>query len=269
MTRRTKSTSTSGMVCDAETVQQDVFIGTPFCGKPSEKWNQAQGWEDAYAKIAIEKDRGDHVMEIFREADLLVPALEKIGELPRSTPKTILDAGCGVALIPHILALWGFKVTAIDFSEKAIEIASQLQPSEEDLAKCVPFWEIDRKDGYTRLVTDKSRLLRRLRTFKAQGGSVSFAACDWLSDNLRPGSYELIYCRNGLHFSTKPYWRRSLKRFHQLLAPGGCLLLENINAIGILPEVRTLLDECDFVPLKKGAVREPSRKFVFSMWPTG
>src|SRR5262249_766544 len=68
-------------------------------------------------------------------------ARSHVGELPRSSPQTLLDAGCGIALIPHVLAFWGFRVTAIDSCPRAVEIASQRQPTEEELARCVPIWD--------------------------------------------------------------------------------------------------------------------------------
>jgi hypothetical protein len=79
----------------------------------------------------------------------------------------------------------------------------------------------------------------------------------------------VVHCRNSLRCSTKPYWRRSLRRFHELLSPGGVLLLENVNAIGIQDEVEGLLAECGFVPLAAGAAREPTPKYVLAVWPTG
>jgi chemotaxis methyl-accepting protein methylase len=92
---------------------------------------------------------------------------------------------------------------------------------------------------------------------------------DSFAADLQPASFELVYCRNGLRLSTKAYWRRSLLRFHELLSPGGALLLENVNASGVQNEVDELLAECEFVPLVSGAVRAVSRKYVIGMWSWG
>jgi hypothetical protein len=72
-----------------------------------------------------------------------------------------------------------------------------------------------------------------------------------------------------LRCSTKPYWRRSLQRFRELLDAGGVLLLENVNAIGIQDEVEKLTQECGFLQIPEGDSRKPSGKYVMGIWPTG
>jgi hypothetical protein len=82
------------------------------------------------------------------------------------------------------------------------------------------------------------------------------------------GAFGVVHCRNGLRRSIKPYWRCSLRRFHELLSPGGVLLLENVNAFGIQDEVEDLLVECGFVALAAGVIREPASKYVVCTWPS-
>jgi len=98
---------------------------------------------------------------------------------------------------------------------------------------CVP----GHAPGIRELVEDPDRSLERLRGFKTPGGSVSYIAGDWFEKDLPPGAFGVVHCRNSLRCATKPYWRRSLDRFRELLSPGGVLLLENVNAIGIQDEV--------------------------------
>src|SRR5262245_8300927 len=109
--------------------------------------------------------------------------LTQAGELPRSSPQTLLDAGCGVALIPHVLAYWGFQVTALASCPRAVEVAAQHRPGEAELARCVPVWEPctgEHADLFVRrLVEDPARSLRRLRDFAAPGGAVAYRAGDW------------------------------------------------------------------------------------------
>jgi chemotaxis methyl-accepting protein methylase len=119
------------------------------------------------------------------------------------------------------------------------------------------------------LVEDPARSLQRLREFQAPGGLVTYSAGDWFTADLASSAFGVVHCRNSLRCSTKPYWRRSLRRFHELLSPGGVLLLENVNAIGIQDEVEQLLAECGFVPLATGSARESASRYVVSMWPTG
>jgi SAM-dependent methyltransferase len=248
----------------------DAFQGSPWNAEPTEDWNRPAYWHDYYRRLLAEADPWRREVVVHRHVDLLIRVLSHVGELPRSSPQALLDAGCGIALIPHVLAFWGFRVTAIDSCPQAVEIATRCQPTEEELARCVPIWD-PCKDmpGARELVEDPARSLKRLRDLQAPGGSVSYTAGDWFAADLPPGAFGVVHCRNSLRCSTKPYWRRSLRRFHELLSPGGVLLLENVNAIGIQDEVEGLLAECGFVPLAAGAVREPASKYVVGMWPTG
>jgi 2-polyprenyl-3-methyl-5-hydroxy-6-metoxy-1,4-benzoquinol methylase len=248
---------------------QDVFRGTPFCGTPTEDWNRLPFWQDFYRGILAKEDSWDRNEVIHREVDLLVRMLLETGELPCFSPQPLLDAGCGISLIPHVLASWGFQVTAIDSCPQAIEVASQSRPSEEELALCLPIWDpCDDWPGTFKLVEDPARSLQLLRSFHAPGGSVSYVAADWFDATLEPETFGVVYCRNSLRCSTKVYWRRSLQRFRGLLSPGGVLLLETLNAIGIQPEVEELIAESGFVtwPARE---RLMSSKYLLAAWPTG
>src|SRR5262249_29650806 len=117
------------------------FQGSPWNAEPTEDWNRPAYWEDYYLELLAEKDPWRRGWVVHREVDLLSRMLSAAGELPRSAPQPLLDAGCGVALIPHVLAFWGFRVTAVDSCAKAVEVASRYQPSEEELTRCVPIWD--------------------------------------------------------------------------------------------------------------------------------
>ena len=250
--------------------RQEVFRGSPWKAKPTDEWNRPSYWHEYYQKLLTEAEDWRREMVIHRRIELLFRMLTESRELPLTLPQTLLDAGCGIALIPHILAYWGFQVTAIDPCPLAIEFSTQHRPSEEELAKCLPIREPCKDDpsAYT-LVEDTVRSLQQLKSFKASGGSVSYINSDWFDTNLQPAMFGIIYCRNSLRCSTKKYWRRSLDRFYELLLPGGILLLENVNAIGIQYEMEDLLEECGFVQFVAELDRTPSNRYVFSMWPTG
>ena len=115
----------------------------------------------------------------------------------------------------------------------------------------------------------EARALKRLQNFKAPSGSVTYSDGDWFGANLPAGTFGIVHCRNSLRHSPKPYWRSSLLRFHELLSPGGLLLLENMNAMWMRDEVKELAAECGFVPLAAGAVRDPACKYIIDAWPTG
>jgi SAM-dependent methyltransferase len=250
--------------------QEDAFRGSPWNAEPTEDWNRPPYWVDYYRELLTEKELWRLELVVYRHIDLLIRMLTTAGELPlRSSPQALLDAGCGIALIPYVLAFWGFQVTAIDSCPRAIEVAAQHRPNEEELARCVPIWD-PCKDmpGCRQLVEDPARSLELLRSFQAPGGSVSYLAGDWFDVDLPLGGFAMVHCRNSLRCATRPYWRRSLCRFHELLSAGGMLLLENVNAIGIDEDVAELLTECGFVPLEPGTRRGTAR-YVLSMWPTG
>jgi SAM-dependent methyltransferase len=249
----------------------DAFQGSPWNAEPTEDWNRPSFWDRYYRDLLAETEPWRRGLVIHREVDLLLRMLTAAGELPhRATSRTFLDAGCGIALIPHVLAFWGFQVTAIDSCPRAIEVAAAHQPSEEELARCVPIWDpCQDMPGCRELVEDPARSLQSLRSYQAPGGTVSYSCGDWFSAELPRDGFRLVYCRNSLRCSTKPYWRRSLRRFHELLAPGGVLFLENVNAIGIQEEVEELLEECGFSTLEPGVSRQPPARYVIEVWPTG
>jgi SAM-dependent methyltransferase len=248
----------------------DGFQGIPWNAAPTEEWNQPPYWDNYYRELLTSKDRDRSFYIIYREVDLLIRMLTGLGELPRQPdPVTILEAGCGISLIPHLLAYWGFCVTAVDSCSQAVARAAQQHPTEEELARCIRIWvPITESRRTFELVEDPAQSLAKLRSYQSPGGSVRFLAHDWFGQELDPEKFDLIYCRNSLRCSTKAYWRRSLQRFHDLLTPGGVLLLENVNAIGIQDEVEALYGECGLMPVPQGG-RSSSGKYVLSQWPTG
>ena len=247
----------------------EAFSGSPWDTETTDEWNEPTYWHDYYSKLLLEGDPWRRDQLIHRPAEPLIQMLTRAGELPRTTPCRLLDAGCGISLTPWLLSHWGFDVTAIDSCPLAITEAYRLDPDEEDLARCVQVWESGpRSQGYI-LSEDPKRSLQRLRGYRSKEGSLAYFRRDWFDEALPRGSFGVIHCRNALRCSTKPYWRRSLLRFRELLAPCGMLLLENVNAGGIPCEVERLLNECRFIPLHRAEETDPDRRYVIARWPTG
>ncbi len=236
----------------------------------AEDWNSSPYWQAHYARLFSEENAWRCEFAVYCEVDQLMRMLISAGELPRSSPTKLLDAGCGIALLPQVLAYWGFEVTAVDICPAAVEFAMRHRSTEADLAKCIPIWQSDGNSlGTWTLVEDPSRSLERLREFQSPGGVVNYSVGDWFTLDLAIGGFDVIHCQNSLRRSTAEYWRRSLLRFHELLKPGGVLLLQTVNVLEIHEEVFNLLDQCGFVEHLPDTNRKPSSKYFISIWPTG
>jgi len=117
-------------------------------------------------------------------------------------------------------------------------------------------------------VHDPAGSLAELDGLFATGGELAFQVADWNELPAHGDRFSMIVCRNGLRLSTKPYWRRSLRSFFRLLDPGGLLVIQTINAIGIRGEVDAMLQQEGFCNLTHDR-REPDKRYVAGLWPTG
>lgn len=257
--------------------EDDEFEGRPWNAEPTDEWNRVPYWADYYRELMNESDDSRRDLVLHRETSALRQALRALGWLPFSgQPPRVLDAGCGIALIPRLFAYWGYQVTAVDLCPGAIAIAKTYQADEVELAKCIDLWRTETGRSYSRVI-DPKLSLRELREACRPGGSVRYLVADWHDAQFRPGSFDFIHCRNSLRLSPKRYWRQTLLRFHELLAPSGVLFLENVNAIDIQGEVEALAREAGFwvsawgwAPTWGGPPRDPSGgKTFLGFWPTG
>lgn len=85
------------------------------------RWNE---FADDYAQMT--KKYGDLHKEVLLTPNLLM----LIGEIKG---KTVLDAGCGEGYLSRLLAGYGAIVTAVDFSDRMIELASERTTEEESI----------------------------------------------------------------------------------------------------------------------------------------
>lgn len=97
--------------------------------------NVGEGWDRIFSRL--EEGAGGEDAWLERWRDLL--------HSNRDAP--ILDLGCGAGEDALLLSRWGFRVVAVDFSEKALELTSRRAPEAQtehvDLAQGLPF-----SDGY-------------------------------------------------------------------------------------------------------------------------
>ena len=182
-------------------------------------------------------------------------------------PRRLLDAGCGVSVWPHLFARLGYDVVALDASRTAIHHRHP-SPADKFLASCL------------QIVGARERFLAR--QFPPRG-ALRYRIGRW--EDVRPldpvAPFDVIVCHNGLRRSPKREWRRAARAFVQRLAPGGVLVLENLNAIGVRNEARSLLEREGFTLmtaaefqgtmhiLETALDRDLTKRYVLDFWPTG
>lgn len=277
------------------------FTGTPWDANPSDEWNRTEYWQNYYTELTSKHlSVSTHLNNIFNRIlrflgswhshtesdtawrlDLVVHRdLRSIAETPLSNDRpavldliptggAILDAGCGISLIPRILAYWGYHVTAVDLCREALAFAESYPHDEVEMAKCIKIWE--REERWATCVEDPVRSLNQLRLRRGDAGSVRYLHCDWFNPVLQPRSFDMILCRNSLRCSTMSYWESSISRFAELLKPDGLLYVECVNAVGIQEEANKLIDDAGFRRYsdEKSISFPRSGQAAISWWPTG
>ncbi len=250
------------------------FVGTPWNAEPNASWNQTPYWREYYSGLLDEAGEDwQREYATFKDLSQLLTQLLQQNAFPlrADAPRPrFLDAGCGIALTPDVLAHWGLDVTAVDLSETAIDFGRNRTPSESELARCIWIWEpVPNTQVACQLMKKPLRSLEILRQRHMPDGKVHRVKADWLDPSSVCGPFDFIRCDNGLRQSTKPYWRKTLSRFYELLGKGGVLLLETVNAVGIEEEVKEIVDEIGFHRLHDSENRHADRKNVLERWPTG
>jgi SAM-dependent methyltransferase len=250
-----------------------------------EIWNQPAYWNEYYNnqlsnEFFLSDDGSIYRGGCFDELSYVLMkwfALTKTLPISPNDPSPkFLDTGCGFSILPNVLALWGFQVTAIDLCPSVIFLNEIWNPTEYDLAKCI---DIAEPENHMRsiLIKDPNRALQELLKYKSPGGYVHYLSADWNDQSALRGSFEFIHCRNSLRESTKSYWRKSLARFFDLLAPGGVLMLEIHGRSEICHEVNEILVDVGFHALQDADTgfyelkednldRSPDKKYVFQIW---
>ena len=71
----------------------DAFKGSPWGAEPTEEWNDPAYWANQYRELLAEADPWERDQTIYGDVSLLVWMLTAAGELPLSSPQTLLDAG--------------------------------------------------------------------------------------------------------------------------------------------------------------------------------
>lgn len=256
----------------------------PWNKDGSEEWASPEPWDQLYTNTLRFTEGSAYESRVNGGVKGLCLDL---GRFEHWGIETVLEAGCGLGLAPHLLAHWGYKVTATDISPVAIQFLKSRIVSESELAKTmvmlVPF-EPDHPGyglGGHYYVMDHDTKLAFLRARQRPGGSLQFLKLDWRSPELPKAHFDLIHSRNGLRCATEDFFRETIASFEALLAPGGLLFLENTNAWDIkFGKAQALIDEFSFEQIEHfmGATkdirpiefeRDRTKKYILQRWPTG
>jgi hypothetical protein len=185
----------------------------------------------------------------------------------------ILQAGAGYTNLTYVLAKLGGIVAALDFAKNAKVINDALH--QHRLRWPLPPKLVARMNG-------------RAEVSCVPPSSIQHLTLDWFDPRLEAGQFDLVIANNSLRLSRKKYWRRSIERFHELLAPGGIVITLNANALAIRDEVEDITSGVGLVPLQRPTEsafawmisgrqilfedvkgRSLEKKYYLGLWPTG
>ena len=148
----------------------------------------------------------------------------------------IWSAGCSTGEEPYTLAMvWehlknksnsiDFKILATDLDTNVIETGKngiysvdKLEPVSEKYMKW--FSQTDQCTSNQKQVSDKLKQ------------HIHFKQLNLMQDWPMKGPFQLIICRNVLIYFDKPTQEKLVRRYYDLLEPGGCLILGHSESLG-------------------------------------
>lgn len=242
-------------------------------------WDNAARWDLYYA--------GDDISEqdVYRNPAYLLLTLKRFG---MTAPQRILDAGCGISLLPGLAVAFGHYVTAVDISGVAIESQRKRNAGPENLLQTFAA-QYHRKyyrngtmeylDKFTRDVIDvKGEFEKHCRP----GGVMeALEVMDYNSPGMLPRfeTFDIILNQNGLRDASPELAGRSFHSFSHLLKPGGILIEVNTNALDSIEKLShaaemagfTLIEEVSLYGFGNSPLPlcRPEQKYAILFWPTG
>jgi 2-polyprenyl-3-methyl-5-hydroxy-6-metoxy-1,4-benzoquinol methylase len=144
-------------------------------------------------------ERYTHDPRFRRRFEKITSLLERMIPV---TPGHVLDVGCGTGMFSHYLATKGWNVTAIDASPEMIEEARNYE--------------------------------LRVTNYELRG-EIDFQNCEIETFELAPNSFEVILCLSNLEYIEDD--EAAIEKFHQLLKPGGLLIISVPNKAGMLRKI--------------------------------
>ena len=243
-------------------------------GRGSCAWHRKERWDAYYLEMFEgENDSVSQKIATTRISDHLGTELERYQAW---NMQSVLVTGCGVALTSFALKEWGYHVTAIDISQKAIDYQRAREVDEEQLIDAMQVWEPceDRGSYWTfSLSKDLESKQRAFLSRTRKGGSLRFLQGDWLNQQLPP--QDLIFAECNFGGAGESFVRNSLRAFCRCLAPGGLLFCVNWNCLHldidawIIEEGFQLLDIAGRGVLGPVEAKVPSKKYGANIMRTG
>lgn len=237
---------------------------------PTEKlWAAAAYWDAFYAELlAAPPDNLLREGFIYRKITQLDSCMVLLAQTWQWKATSILDAGCGISLLPFVLQYWGFDVTALDTSAVAIKFLEQQKPTEVDLAKCIEILEPHSNGLSATVIRDINRTLPELRKRQCASGKLQFIHSDWNTPALPPATFDLIFCQHGFRYGNASFIRQALGSFYNLLKPGGVFYANNINISPQLgDQISALVTETGFRGIT--GQYDKTKKYGMAIWGTG
>jgi SAM-dependent methyltransferase len=78
-----------------------------------------------HSPVSIDEDPAKYSRQVSLRKRIVEPHTRWFAEFPRWAGKRVLDLGCGIGTDSIAFALWGASVTAMDISERSLDIAQK------------------------------------------------------------------------------------------------------------------------------------------------
>lgn len=191
---------------------------------PPKNVKDAAAWDQYWQNQVDDKVAGFH--DLFLRDESLVRLMIAFGG------QTVLCAGNGLSIEPHVLSYAGFKVTAADLSVRATQLQQNWQPGPKFLKNHLyghissriiirrSFSNTVRQLGW--LISDVKK--HTLNPVKRKGGSLKFLAGDLLDPEFCAGPFDTVIERRTVQLYSGTERDRILERLTSRLAPKGAFV---------------------------------------------
>ena len=188
---------------------------------PPKNVKDAVAWDQYWQNEVDDKVAGFH--DLFLRDESLVRLMIAFGA------QTVLCAGNGLSVEPHVLSYAGFKVTAADLSVRATQLQQNWQPGPKFLKNHL-YGHISSRIIIRRSFSNTVRQLawlisdvkkHTLNPVKRKGGSLKFLAGDLLDPEFCAGPFDTVIERRTVQLYCNEERNKILERLAARLTPQG------------------------------------------------